>query len=133
MNFKILKSGQGRYVRVATGVGAAAVALVVCYYVWTVLNRNLGAVAYRTYLEYAIPAVLFAVLGVVGYVMLNRPNVVDFFIATEGEMKKVSWSSRAELFGSTMVVIVVVVLLAAFIYVADNTVIHVFTRWLKLW
>ena len=33
----------------------------------------------------------------------------DFFIATEGEMKKVNWSTRAEVIRSTKVVIVTVV------------------------
>ncbi|MBU0718456.1 MAG: preprotein translocase subunit SecE [Planctomycetes bacterium] len=40
-------------------------------------------------------------------------------VATEGEMKKVSWSSKAEVIGSTKVVIMFTVLLAALLFVVD--------------
>jgi preprotein translocase SecE subunit len=59
--------------------------------------------------------------------------VVDFLVATETEMKKVSWSSRAELVGSTAVVIVTVFVLALFIYFADYILIYVFKNGLGLW
>jgi len=64
---------------------------------------------------------------------LNMAKAADFLIATESEMKKVSWSSKAELIGSTMVVIVTVVLLAVFIYVADNVVLITMQRVLHVW
>ncbi len=40
-------------------------------------------------------------------------------IAAEGEMKKVSWSSRKEIAVSTFIVIVLVILLAVFLGVTD--------------
>ncbi len=40
-------------------------------------------------------------------------------IATEGEMKKVSWSTRRELLGSTKVVIALTVLMAVLLFVVD--------------
>ena len=52
--------------------------------------------------------------------MVNGPRFADFLIATESEMKKVSWSSRAELVGSTVVVIVTVLILAAYIFGVDS-------------
>ena len=120
MAFQIYKSGQGRYVRVGTAIAAALVALVVCYYTWGVLSRHVSDdLAYKVYVVYAVPAVLFAALAVVAAYYLNKPKTADFFIATESEMKKVSWSSKAELVGSTAVVIVTVFLLAVFIFVAD--------------
>jgi preprotein translocase SecE subunit len=48
-------------------------------------------------------------------------------------MKKVAWSSRAELLGSTAVVIVTVFALAVFIYFADTILIYVFKNGLGLW
>jgi preprotein translocase SecE subunit len=48
-----------------------------------------------------------------------NPKTVDFLIATEGEMKKVNWSSRREVFGSTWVVIGVSVLIATVLFGAD--------------
>jgi len=120
VGFQLYKSGQGRYLRGGTGVAAALVDLVFCYYLWTLLSRYLAENAYKPYLEYGIPAAVFAVLGVAVFFYVNKPNVVDFLVATETEMKKVSWSSRAELVGSTAVVIVTVFALAAFIFEADG-------------
>jgi preprotein translocase SecE subunit len=40
-------------------------------------------------------------------------------VAAEGEMKKVSWSSKKEIAVSTFVVIVVVILMAALLGVTD--------------
>ena len=37
--------------------------------------------------------------------LMNKPSNVDFLIATDSEMKKVNWTSRKELIGSTKVVI----------------------------
>ncbi len=43
----------------------------------------------------------------------------DFMIATEGEMKKVNWSTRREVIGSTKVVILFTAFLATFLFLAD--------------
>jgi len=133
VGFQLYKSGQGRYLRGGTGVSAALVDLVFCYYLWTLLSRYLAENAYKPYLEYGIPAAVFAVLGVAVFFYVNKPNVVDFLVATETEMKKVSWSSRAELVGSTAVVIITVFALALFIYTADTIFIYVFRNGLRLW
>jgi len=133
VGFQLYKSGQGRHVRGGTGVAAALVDLVLCYYLWTLLSRYLAENAYRPYLEYGIPATVFAVLGVAVFLYVNKPKVVDFLVATETEMKKVSWSSRAELVGSTVVVIMTVLALAVFIYFADTIFIYLFKNGLGLW
>jgi len=131
---KIYKSGQGRYVRLGTGAGAGVVALALAYYVWGLLAQYVADdFAYKVLVEYAAPAVVFVGLAVGTALALNRPKVADFLIATESEMKKVSWSSRAELFGSTTVVIVTVFLLALVIYIVDYVFIFVLTRGLGLW
>jgi len=132
--FELYKSAQGRYVRVATAIAAALVALVVSYYAWGLLSRHLpDDFAYKVYVVYAAPAVLFAVLAAMTAYYLNKPKAADFLIATESEMKKVSWSNKAELVGSTIVVIVTVLLLALFIYLADNAIILTLARGLDLW
>ena len=46
-------------------------------------------------------------------------SIADFMISAEGEMKKVSWSSRREIAVSTAIVISVVVLMAVFIGAVD--------------
>ena len=146
MAFQIYKKEQGKYVRVGTAIGAGLVLVVLCYYMWVVLERQLpggpapagaaaaaAALPYTVYVEYAIPAVMFVALAIVGFFYMNKPVVVDFLIATESEMKKVSWSSRAELLGSTAVVLVTVFLLALFIWLADMGIIAGLSRGLGLW
>lgn len=39
------------------------------------------------------------------YLVWRKHRSVDFLVATEGEMKKVNWSTRREVAGSTVVVI----------------------------
>jgi preprotein translocase SecE subunit len=48
-----------------------------------------------------------------------RPKTVDFLINTDMEMKKVNWSTRKDIIGSTWVVIGSSFLIAAFIFIAD--------------
>jgi preprotein translocase SecE subunit len=60
------------------------------------------------------------VLFYVIYRLVGRgETVVNFMIATEGEMKKVSWSNRREVIGATKVVIVTTLALAAILFMVD--------------
>ncbi len=95
------------------------------------LLRSADPVPYGMHLRYGIP-VLMCALGAYGiYRLVNMQRFADFLIATEGEMKKVSWSSRRELVGSTAVVLVTVMILAAFIYLIDMLWTHGF-MWLQV-
>ena len=76
-------------------------------------NRN------RIYIQSIIAVVILLGAGLGGFSVMNRPNVVDFFIATEGEMRKVNWPSRPELIGATWLVICGTFLLAISITVVD--------------
>ena len=117
---RIYKAAQGRTLRLGTAIGLAVTDLTLCYFVGSLLQQYVPAgVAYKTYLVYAVPALAFCAMAVAEFILLNRPSVVDFLVATESEMKKVSWPSRAELLGSTGVVIMTVLVLAAFIFLAD--------------
>jgi preprotein translocase SecE subunit len=53
------------------------------------------------------------------YWLINRPTNADFLIATDSEMKKVNWTSRKELIGSTKVVIVFMFLIAIMLFAFD--------------
>ncbi len=53
------------------------------------------------------------------WVAFSSPRACEFFIATESEMRKVNWSSRREVVGSTLVVITLSFLLAVVIFVVD--------------
>ena len=61
--------------------------------------------------------------------MVNNPNIADFMISAEGEMKKVNWSTRQEVMVSTVVVISVVIVLAVLLGVSDF-VLQVSVGWL---
>ena len=55
-----------------------------------------------------------------------KRGTCDFMNATEGEMKKVSWSSRNELIGSTKVVIAATIFLGGLLFVVDAAFIKFF-------
>ena len=62
-----------------------------------------------------------AVFAVIGYYLIGRKqNVVDFMVATEGEMKKVNWSTRREIVGSTWVVIALTIAIALLCMFCDG-------------
>ena len=72
---------------------------------------------------YAAHIVGLAVMiaGIAGvYFAVNSHRAADFLIETEEELRKVSWSSKRELFGSTVVVIVAVAMLAAYLFAVDQ-------------
>jgi preprotein translocase subunit SecE len=115
MNFSFYKSGQGKYTRIGSaGCGAAIVALGCLQ-----LYRTLDAVDLGLWVETMVPVVLFLVLSMLMMWLVNKPNVADFMIASEGEMKKVNWSTKHEVVVSTVVVISVVVILAVLLGAAD--------------
>lgn len=49
-----------------------------------------------------------------------KPETAEFLIATDGEMKKVNWSTRKEILGSTQVVIIWTFLIAGSLYLVDS-------------
>jgi len=88
---------------------------VVAQYVWAELRGT----SLSEYLVYAIPLVIVAGVLLLMYWIVNRPRSADFMIATEGEMKKVHWSSRAEIVGGTKVVIATTLIMAALLWAVD--------------
>ena len=53
------------------------------------------------------------------YFCATKPGTVEFLVATDMEMKKVNWSSRREILGSTWVVIAASILIAAALFGVD--------------
>ncbi|HED53507.1 MAG TPA: preprotein translocase subunit SecE [Phycisphaerales bacterium] len=72
------------------------------------------------YLQAAVAGTIL-LLGSIGtYLFVGSiPKSVDFLIATDGEMKKVNWSTRKEIQGSTAVVVIASFLLAIMIFFVD--------------
>ena len=115
MAFSIYKRGQGRYTRIITFVSGSLIAAVVARLVWA----QLRATELSAYLVFGIPLGIFVGLTWMMFWVVNRPRSADFMIATEGEMKKVSWSSRREIIGGTKVVIAATLVLAVLLMAVD--------------
>lgn len=114
------KSEQGKNVRWGTFIGLALLVVWGAKHVYDRLMVFEGDEWWRLLITNGIPLAFAVVLGcLVWWGSWVHPGAGDFMIATEGEMKKVSWSTRREVIGSTKVVIVVTVLLATLIFVVD--------------
>jgi preprotein translocase subunit SecE len=112
--FHIYKRGQGRYARTITLVAVILIGLIGAAALSGKLQGTVGPA-----LQFGIPAIAAVLLGVVMVWVVNRAKSADFLIATEGEMKKVSWSSKKEIVGSTKVVIVAVFIMSVILYTVD--------------
>lgn len=125
MAFDIYKRGQGKYTRLYSAFGGILIVGLGCFQLYT----KLQALDLGLWVETMVPVALFMVLSVLVLWIVNRPTVADFMISAEGEMKKVSWSSKKEIAVSTFVVIVVVVGMAALLGVTDLG-LQLFFAWL---
>ena len=123
--FAIYKKGQGYWTRMGTALGAALLGALLAYnlYVWIPVLVNLGssseALAHERQIALGVAAVFLALYAILIWRVTNKPDNVDFLIATDSEMKKVNWTSRKELIGSTKVVIVFMFLIAFFLFAID--------------
>jgi preprotein translocase SecE subunit len=72
-------------------------------------------------LQYTLPLLLLALSLWGAWRVVNFPPFADFLIATEAELNKVSWTTRPRLIQDTIVVLVTVALLAAFLFLMDQT------------
>lgn len=126
MELKIYKSGQGYYTRLMTALLSFAVVAIGCYILWGKLQ---GA---NPWVSSLVPLGICAAFGLLIYWIVNKPNVADFMIAAEGEIKKVSWSSRKEIISSTIIVIGVVLFVGIMLAVTDLLFIFLFSTVLKI-
>jgi len=131
MAFEIYKKGQGKYTRLWSAFAVAIVVGIGCFRLYQKLEAASFGVSAKTMLWIAtmVPAGLFVILALVIFWLVNKGSVADFMISAEGEMKKVSWSSKQEITVSTFVVIAVVVIMAALLGTTDVGFSAVFT-WL---
>ena len=120
--FHVYKPGQGAYVR----WGSAAAAGIVVVGAAMFLREQL-TLAQSEWIQMLVPVVLLVVGGYLSFRFIGQSrSVVDFMIATEGEMKKVNWSSRREVLGATKVVIVTVIALGSVLFAVNILFMFVF-------
>ncbi|MHC4444613.1 MAG: preprotein translocase subunit SecE [Planctomycetota bacterium] len=121
IGLRFYKPGQGFYTRVGTAIGAGILIVSGAIFVFNELSGLLVQQnPYRLPIQYGVTTGFIFLMGVMIYWLVGRHRRInDFFIATEGEMKKVSWSTRKEVIRSTKVVIFSVIMLGVFLFLAD--------------
>lgn len=115
MGLQVYKRGQGKNTRLWSALTAAAIVGIGCLQ----LYKKLAGTELDEWVVYFVPAGLFAGLGYLIFWLSNKPSLADFMISAEGELKKVSWSSRQEIIVSTVIVIAVVIFMASLLGATD--------------
>mgnify|MGYP001497134104 CR=1 FL=1 len=120
MSVGIYKKGQGYWVRLMSAIGFGLLVMMGVVWLWDQLSGvQVGSVE-PVYIQGGVAVLTVAISGLIGYHLLGRkPKLVEFMIATEGEMRKVNWSTRREVVGSTILVILLTLFIALFCQVAD--------------
>ena len=109
----VCKRTQGRIARQAT---AAAFAVIAALGAWSLSDYFADQ---EPQWRYGLPLVLLAIGLWASFRVVQMPTFADFLISVEGEMNKVSWPSRSELFRASIVVMAVIFFLAALLFVYD--------------
>jgi len=115
MALDIYKRGQGKYTRIGSSIGAEIIIGLGCLQ----LYKKLQAADLGLWVETMVPVGLFVALSIVVFWIANKQSVANFMIAAEGEIRKVSWSSRKEIAISTFIVIMMVIIMAALLGTTD--------------
>ncbi|MHC4551250.1 MAG: preprotein translocase subunit SecE [Planctomycetota bacterium] len=127
MNLKIYKRGQGKNSRLGAALVIFAIVAVGC---WK-LYEKLGGT--NVWVQTLVPVLVCSAFAALIYWLSNKPTLADFLIAAEGEIKKVSWSSRKEIVNSTMIVISVVVVMSCGLGAVDMLFQMFFSRIVNLY
>lgn len=123
MQLGIYKSDQGYWTRTISAICIGVIGLSGSAWLWEQLSRT-GNI----YVQGVGAAVFFMVFAAAVYWFYGANNKsVDFFIATEGEMKKVNWTTRREIIGSTWVVIVMAICITLVLAFVDIIFKEIFT------
>ncbi|MCC7291534.1 MAG: preprotein translocase subunit SecE [Phycisphaerales bacterium] len=119
--FERYKPDQGTKVRAGTMWAGALLAFGAGKFLYDQLkSRQDPSRPWTLFLVYGLTVLVAAAVAIVAFHMAYRKrDSGDFLIATEGEMRKVNWSSRREVIGSTKVVIAFALIFALMMGVVD--------------
>jgi len=120
MSVGIYKQGQGYWVRLMSSIGYGLLIMMGVDWLWDQLSIvRIGSIE-PVFIQAGVSIIVIVTGGLIGYQLIGRkPKLVDFMIATEGEMRKVNWSTRREIVGSTILVILLTLYIAIFCQIAD--------------
>lgn len=132
--FTIYKHGQGYWTRMCTALGSALILLMSANFIWSnvppylrpmltpanATSAQITVAAAKTERVTMLICVVFLVLSsILVWKLINSPTNADFLIATDSEMKKVNWTSRKELVGSTKIVVFFMFVIAIVLFLVD--------------
>ena len=119
----LYKPNQGYYVRLCSAIAFGTIVLLGGAWLWRqldVVSMGEDAAIEKVYVQAGAALIFVAFFALIGYWLIGRkPASVDFLIACEGEMKKVNWSTRREIMGSTWAVIGLTFFIAIFCFGFD--------------
>ena len=118
--FTIYKKGQGYWTRMGTAIGAIALGGLITWQIYDQVPAFFANTDKGRRVALISAAVFVALYSLLAWRLMNKPGNADFLIATDGEMKKVNWTSRRELIGSTKVVILFMFAIALFLFFFDQ-------------
>lgn len=120
MVLKIYKKGQGTYTRMTSMIVCMILAAFGCWRLYQQLIAiDIANATTKVWVQSLVPVVLFAILALTVHLILNSKTIANFMINAEGEIKKVSWSTKQEIVVSTYIVISVVIFMAVFLGATD--------------
>lgn len=123
MSGLIYKQGQGHWTRLMSAIGGSALIAATALWVGGQIEARVDRETFGVepaFIELGAVVIIAAGLGVLLFwLVYGGRGSGEFLIATEGEMKKVNWSTRKEVFGSTRVVIVISLMIALILFVVD--------------
>ena len=114
--FTIRRRGQGKWTRLGTAIASAVLIIGIGLFIYNDVRANTGMTEQTALI---IAGIFIVAGGLFAFWLQNTPNNVAFLIDTDSEMKKVNWTSRKELIGSTKVVIGFMLILAGMLFIVD--------------
>jgi preprotein translocase subunit SecE len=125
----IYKKGQGYWTRMGTVAGAGLLGLLMGSFLYTESDRFLQGPSIANFMDrihlqdpraaYLLVAIFALLYSAIAFLIMNKPRNADFLIATDSEMKKVNWTTRKELMGSTKIVIGFMFVMAVLLFCYD--------------
>ena len=128
----IYKDGQGYWVRLMSAYGLGAVVALGLVWLWKEMQGVTLFGFEPTYVRVVVMLITALVFAWFGWMIIGtRRKSVEFLIATEGEMRKVNWSSRREVELSTRAVIGLTIIIAVYCWAFDVGFASIF-RWMTV-
>ncbi len=128
----IYKAGQGYWVRLMSAYGLGAIIALGLVWLWKEMEGVMLFGFEPTYVRVVVTLITAVVVAWFGWMIIGtRRTTAAILIATEGEMRKVNWSSRREVELSTRAVIGLTIIIALYCWAFDVGFASIF-RWMTV-